>query len=129
NKLAASLQAEPLKAQAWAQAHGIGTQQIAGYLSSLTPTYLKSDTLTMNHAYDNGRDTSNPAVLQAGTGVLVDKTGVPVVKCNCGNPLTRPTKNISVTDSVYVGAAWNGFSKERITKTPVYTGGTVHGTD
>ncbi|MFC5751884.1 DUF6777 domain-containing protein [Actinomadura rugatobispora] len=115
-KLAATLQAQPAKAQAWADAHGISTQQIPGYLSHLTPTYLKTDTLVMNHSYQSGKDTSTTAVLQAGMGVLVDQSGAPVVKCNCGNPLTRPSKDISTKDATYIGPMWNGFSKEHVAK-------------
>jgi hypothetical protein len=127
-RLAATLRAEPAKAQAWADAHGIGVQEIPGFLSGLTPTYLQSDTLTMNHSYEMGRDTSTPAVLQAGMGVLVDRYGVPVVKCNCGNPLTRPAKDISTKDATYTGPMWSGFSKEHITKIPAGHTGAGNGT-
>ena len=34
-------------------------------------------------------------MLQSGTAVLVDRYGTPRVKCNCGNPLTKPVAQLS----------------------------------
>jgi hypothetical protein len=42
---------------------------------------LRSDTVVTNHGFANGCSTTIPAVLQAGTAVLVDDKGVPVTKC------------------------------------------------
>ncbi|WP_344597297.1 DUF6777 domain-containing protein [Actinomadura vinacea] len=117
-KLAETLQANPAKAGAWAGAQGITVQQIPGYLSQLTPGYLSTDTLIVNHAYTGGKDTGTPTVLQAGMGVLKDRDGTPVVKCNCGNPLTKPKKDYSTKDAKYTGPSWSGFDAGRITKTP-----------
>ena len=63
---------------------------IGAYVDSLTPVVLTDDTLVTNHGYRDGHATTLPAVLQAGTAVMVDTLGVPRVKCNCGNPLTPP---------------------------------------
>lgn len=78
----------PAKAAAWAGVLGIQVTEITGYLSSLTPVILRSDTYVRNHGWENGRATSFVSVLQAGTAVFVNKYGTPVVKCYCGNPLT-----------------------------------------
>src|SRR2546429_115073 len=71
-----------------ASVEGIEPNDIATYVASLTPVILTSDTLVTNHGYANGHATTLRSVLQAGTAVMVDNTGVPRVKCNCGNPLT-----------------------------------------
>jgi hypothetical protein len=54
----------------------------------------------------NGRANAIPAILQAGTAVLVDKYGVPRVKCYCGNPLTEPRYP---AEPVYTGPRWPAF--------------------
>ncbi|WP_131742389.1 DUF6777 domain-containing protein [Actinomadura roseirufa] len=115
-KLVEFLQANPAKAQAWARVQGIPVGEIARYVSRLTPVLLRADTLVTNHGYRDGRATSEAAVLQAGMGVLVNGFGVPAVKCNCGNPLTRPEKEISTRGASYTGRSWPGFTKKNVTK-------------
>jgi hypothetical protein len=115
-KLVAFLQANPDKAKAWGRVHRIGPGDIPGFVGRLTPVLLRTDTLVTNHGYKGGKPTRIPAVLQRGIGVLVNEYGVPVVKCNCGNPLTQPEKKISPDDAEYKGASWPGFSKRRVTK-------------
>ena len=89
-QLIAFLQQHPDKASAWASILGISPSGIANYVNSLTPVVLTVDTLVTNHGFRNGRATTLQSVLQAGTAVMVDATGTPRVKCNCGNPLTPP---------------------------------------
>ncbi|MFA1545369.1 DUF6777 domain-containing protein [Actinomadura chokoriensis] len=115
-KLIAFLQANPAKARAWAAVQGIPVSDVPRYVSRLTPVLLRTDTLVTNHGYHDGRATSAPAVLQAGMGVLVNGYGVPVVKCNCGNPLTRPEKKISTGNATYTGRSWPGFEKRNVTR-------------
>ncbi|MFB4309096.1 DUF6777 domain-containing protein [Actinomadura sp. GTD37] len=115
-KLIAFLQANPDKAGAWAEVQGIPASDIPRYVSRLTPVLLRTDTLVTNHGYHDGRATSAPAVLQAGMGVLVNGYGVPAVKCNCGNPLTRPEKKISTGNASYSGRSWPGFEKRNVTR-------------
>ncbi|XRQ13666.1 DUF6777 domain-containing protein [Actinomadura welshii] len=115
-KLVAFLQANPDKAKAWAGALGIPVGDIPRYVSGLTPVLLRTDTLVTNHGYRNGEATSGPAVLQAGMGVLVNGYGVPAVKCNCGNPLTRPEKKIVPDDASYTGRSWPEFEKRNVTR-------------
>ena len=89
-KMVAFLEANPDKAAAWAGVVGIQASEIRSYVATLTPVVLRSDVYVTNHGFTNGRATTVPAVLQAGTTVFVDDHGFPVVKCYCGNPLTRP---------------------------------------
>ncbi|MFC4051812.1 DUF6777 domain-containing protein [Actinomadura syzygii] len=115
-KLVAFLQANPDKAKAWAAVQGIPVSDIPRYVSRLTPVLLRTDTLVTNHGYHDGRATAAPAVLQAGMGVLINGYGVPTVKCNCGNPLTRPKEKISSGKVSYTGRSWSGFTKRNVTE-------------
>jgi hypothetical protein len=111
-QLVSYLQQNPQKAAVWAGVLGISTVDIATYVDGLTPVILRSDVSVTNHGFANGRATTIPAVLQAGTAVLVDKYGFPVVKCFCGNPLTRPRV---YAEPVYIGTPWTDFSRTSIT--------------
>ena len=105
----------PDKGAAWAGVLGIPVTQIPAYVTGLTPVLLRSDTLVTNHGYANGMATVIPAVLQAGTAVLVDDKGFPVTKCYCGNPLTPPTYYSPGYEPTYYGPRWQGFSGTSIT--------------
>jgi hypothetical protein len=111
-KLVAFLGAHADKAAAWAGVLGIQPSDIPTFVGDLTPTVLRSDTYVVNHGFESGRATAIPAVLQAGTAVLVDAYGFPVTKCFCGNPLARPT---SFERIVYTGPTWASFSQTNIT--------------
>lgn len=113
NQLVTYLQQNPDKGAAWASVLGISPADIPSYVATLTPVILRSDTFVTNHGFANGRATSIPAVLQAGTAVLVDDKGVPVTKCYCGNPLTPPPTYSSPPR--YYGPTWTGFSPTNIT--------------
>ena len=106
--IAAFLAAHPDKAAAWAGVRGIGQDALAGYLGSLTPVVLVHDTVVTNHGFAGGTATAFVAVLQAGTAVLVDATGLPVVRCACGNPLTAPPR-LDLTAADVQGARWDGY--------------------
>ena len=118
-ELASFLAANPDKAKAWATVRNILPEQIPGYLQSLTPVVLLQDTLVTNHGFSNGVATPRQAVLQAGTGVLVDSTGQPVVRCACGNPLSAPAP-ISLSTAKVQGTPWDGYDPAQ---TVVVTGG------
>ncbi|WP_395725553.1 DUF6777 domain-containing protein [Nakamurella sp.] len=106
--IAEFLAAHPEKAAAWAGVRGIGSDAIPGYLGSLTPVVLVHDTVVTNHGFAGGAATAFVSVLQAGTAVLVDATGLPVVRCACGNPLSAPPRvDLSAVD--VQGARWDGF--------------------
>jgi len=106
------LEANPDKAAAFASVLGIQVADIRSYVATLTPVVLRTDTAVTNHGYANGRATTIPAILQAGTAVMVDKYGTPRVKCYCGNPLTPPKV---YKDPVYVGPRWPTFTPTSIT--------------
>ena len=78
------------KAEAWADTLGIEVSEIESYVTTLTAVRLRWDTRVTNHGFSGGEATPFQSLLQAGTAVLVDDTGVPRVKCNCGNPLGEP---------------------------------------
>ncbi len=107
-KQIAFLQANPDKAAAFASVVGIARDQIPDYLHGLTPVVLRHDTRVTNHGFVDGTATSFQSVLQAGTTVLVDRHGVPRVRCMCGNPLTPPTAIEG--DVRYQGQTWPGFA-------------------
>jgi hypothetical protein len=111
-QLVTFLKQNPDKGNAWASTLGITFAQIPDYVAGLTPVILRSDTYVTNYGYSNGRATPIPAVLQAGTAVLVDKYGVPVTKCYCGNPLTKPP---TYSKPVYQGTPWTKFTPGGIT--------------
>ena len=111
-KMITFLQAHQDKATAWANVLGILPNDIPRFLGELTPAILRSDTFVINHGFANGHATDVPSVLQAGTAVLVDGFGVPVTRCFCGNPLTRPAKFTHIT---FTGPRWSSFSTTTIT--------------
>ena len=78
------------KAEAWADTLDIEVSEIESYVATLTAVRLRWDTRVTNHGFSGGEATPFQSLLQAGTAVLVDDTGVPRVKCNCGNPLGEP---------------------------------------
>ena len=113
-KLVAFLKANPSKAQAWASVFGIRVNQIDSYVARLTPVLLTNDTLVTNHGYTNGKANPLQSVLQAGTAVMVDATGTPRIKCNCGNPLTPPAA-INVNNAHTIGDPWPGYTPATVT--------------
>ncbi len=97
------LDENPDKAEAWAGAVDIDAGEIADYVGTLEPLVLLHDTRVTNHGFSGGRATPHQSVLQAGTAVLADSTGVPRTRCACGNPLAPP----EVTDSEETaGPSW-----------------------
>lgn len=112
-KLISFLEANPEKAAAWAGVFGIDPAQIRKFVMGTTPMLLRRDTYVTNHGYVDGRATSFPSVLQAGTAVLVGRHGLPVVRCYCGNPLTEPSA--VTTDVTFTGTTWPGWNPRGIT--------------
>ncbi len=109
--LVSHLGSDPAKVAVWAGVLGIPSTDLAATVAHFTPVLLRADTAVTSHGFSKGRATSTPAVLQAGTAVLVDDRGVPVVQCSSGNPLT----SASTDDAKYEGADWPGFRPEAVT--------------
>ena len=113
-KIVDYLDDHPDKAAAWAGVLGIEPASVKAYVAQLTPVVLTSDTLVTNHGFRAGHATTLPSVLQAGTAVMVDSTGTPRVKCNCGNPLTPPGP-ISLEQAAIRGTPWAGYTTHAVT--------------
>ncbi|WP_211169963.1 DUF6777 domain-containing protein [Pseudonocardia bannensis] len=111
-RLIASLTSDPQVAEAWSGVRDIRPDEIPAYIRELTPAILRSDTFVTDHGYLNGGATVVPAVLQRGTAVLVDRFGLPVVKCSCGDPLTPPIRYSG--DPSVQGRVWPGFTRDTI---------------
>lgn len=109
DQMVAFLGSDPQKAAAWAEAQDIAVDQIASFVADLTAVQLTNDTRVTNHGYRDGRPTPRQSVLQAGTAVLVDRFGVPRVRCACGNPLRAPLRS----PAVYGGRSWPGWDPNR----------------
>ncbi|MFD7082960.1 DUF6777 domain-containing protein [Streptomyces sp. NPDC059918] len=107
-----ALSAEPAKNEAFASALGIRPQSVPGYLRSLTPVQLRTDTRVTNHGYRDGKATAYQAVLQAGTAVLIDDRGVPRVRCACGNPLGPPVA--LPADPKRHGQPWSSYQPSEV---------------
>jgi len=91
----------------WSGGTKVQPSQLRVYFAELTPLMLTRDTRVTNNGYRNGKPTPRQSVLQKGQMVLVDKYGVPRVRCECGNPLTPP-KAVKTTPT-YTGPKWPGF--------------------
>ncbi|WP_156024508.1 DUF6777 domain-containing protein [Smaragdicoccus niigatensis] len=113
-RLIAFLHSDPAKARAWSSVLDAG--DVDAYVRSLTAVVLRVDTLVTNHGFENGAATEYPAVLQAGTAVLVDKSGSPRVRCASGSPLTPPTTptNTNSTSVQFDGPRWPRFAPQTV---------------
>jgi hypothetical protein len=87
-----SLVARPDRLREWARVLGLAptARVVTSYIRKLRPATLTRDTRVTNHSFVNGRAVAFQSILQAGTAVLIDKDGVPVARCRCGNPLLKP---------------------------------------
>lgn len=114
--LVRELGSDPELAAAWASAANVTPDEVTAVVGGLTPVVLTLDTAVTNHSYASGESRAYQAVLQAGTPVMVDATGMPRVKCSCGNPLAEPTADRpTATD----GDAWDAFEQDAVvTVTP-----------
>lgn len=76
------------------------------YLYTLTPARLLRDTAVTEHRA-GGPDAGRPAVLEAGTAVLVDRFATPRVRVASGTPLTPLSGGSSAPADP--GAEWPGY--------------------
>ncbi|MEC4015404.1 DUF6777 domain-containing protein [Streptomyces sp. H27-D2] len=101
------LRSDRAKAEAFADVEDIDAGAVPSYLRSLTPVELRTDARVTNHGFKGGKATGYQSVLQTGTAVLVDRRGVPRVRCACGNPLTSP---VAVKEAPKtVGKPWPSY--------------------
>jgi hypothetical protein len=84
----AQLRADPTKLAAFGGVYGIGSTDVPAFVNSLSPVVLRANTSVTDHPFADGAFVPQPAVLAAGTAVLVNSYGEPTVKCFNGNPLT-----------------------------------------
>lgn len=91
----------------WSGGNQIQPSQLRAYFDELTPLMLTRDTRVTNHGFRDGKPTPRQSVLQKGQMVLVDRYGVPRVRCECGNPLTPP-KPVQKAPT-YTGPRWPDF--------------------
>ncbi|MFD7628691.1 DUF6777 domain-containing protein [Streptomyces sp. NPDC059851] len=104
--------ADASRQNAFASATNIQPSAVPGYLRSLTPVQLRSDTRVTNHGYRKGTSNSYQAVLQSGTAVLVDGRGEPKVRCACGNPLARAVPQRGTPKQT--GTTWSGYRPQDV---------------
>ncbi|MCX4992556.1 MULTISPECIES: PASTA domain-containing protein [unclassified Streptomyces] len=104
------------KAREWARVLNIGPAEIPGYVDRLTPVVLRHDTLVTNHEYKHGKAVPFDALLQTGIAILVDRQGLPAVKCSCGNPLRPSEANIEKASVQFKGGnrKWSGYRPDGI---------------
>ncbi|MFJ1993483.1 DUF6777 domain-containing protein [Streptomyces asiaticus] len=107
------LDADKKKGAAWSKVQHISPDAIPDFVNRLTSVTLRSDTYAKTYGYRGGVKPVS-AVLQAGTAVFVDERGLPVVKCDSGNPVrvSAPPRNAKPT---FTGPEWNGFSRSTVT--------------
>ncbi|MET9898970.1 PASTA domain-containing protein [Streptomyces sp. NPDC006446] len=104
------------KAREWARVLNIRPAEIPGYVDRLTPVVLRHDTLVTNHEYKHGKAVPFDALLQTGIAILVDRRGLPAVKCSCGNPLRPSEANIEKASVQFKGGnrKWSGYRPDGI---------------
>lgn len=110
--MTSSLGQNPDRGQAWASTFNITLGQIPAFISELTPVVLRTDTRVTSHGFANGQASPYQAVLEAGTAVLVNSFGVPVVRCGGGNPLLEP---VAVASPRYSDQRWKSFTVGAVT--------------
>ncbi len=82
------LRADPSKLAAFGGVFGLGATDVPAFVDSLSPVVLRANTSVTDHPFQDGAFVEQPAILAAGTAVLVNSYGEPTVKCFNGNPLT-----------------------------------------
>jgi hypothetical protein len=106
------LDGNPTKAKAWAQAVNVQPTDVKQFIATLTSVLLRVDTRVTEYKFANDQPQPRQSVLQAGTAVMLDRTGFPRVRCESGNPLGEP-RAVSTSPS-YSGPQWPGFSPRQI---------------
>jgi len=95
----------------WSGGAKLSVDDITTYVGELTSVFVQADTRVTNHGLKSDEAIPHQAVLQRGTAVLVDKQGVPRVRCASGSPLIAPTP---AAEPKYRGEPWPGFTQTRL---------------
>lgn len=122
--LLAGLNADPARAEAFVTAlssdpalgwgQPLTVADLEGYLRQLSYVALSSDTWVTHHAFVDGAAQPTQAVLQKGSGVLVDRHGVPRVRTISGDPLTQADYADGAGVSATVGESWPDFDPAEV---------------
>lgn len=81
---------EPGIAQEWGEILALSPSEIPIFLRDLEAGYLLDPYQVLNTRLVDGQAVPFESTLAAGTAVLVDESGIPRVRCKCGNPLQQP---------------------------------------
>jgi hypothetical protein len=95
----------------WSGGSKLAVDDLLAYADELTAVILQADTRVTDHAYDGGSDHAFQAVLERGTAVLVDTTGVPRARCASFGPLVPPKPAGSPK---YRGEQWADFDQTKL---------------
>lgn len=101
------------RADAWFEAIGRHVDNRNSWAQDLTAVLLRRDTRVVAHDLVDGAAVPFPAVLQAGTAVLVDRFGVPRLRCADGLPLAEPGPG-GGPDAGVPDGAWDGFDPAEV---------------
>ncbi|MCD2196710.1 hypothetical protein LQ327_25390 [Actinomycetospora endophytica] len=121
--LLGQLQADPAKLAAFGGVFGLGASDVPAFVDSLSPVVLRANTSVTDHPYSDGAFTEQPAILAAGTAVLVNSYGEPTVKCFNGNPLTAGAQasdavTITPTPQVITQFSFTSIDNSRVVVIP-----------
>ena len=117
--LLAGLTADPARAAAFVTAlnsdpelgwgQPLTVADLEAYLRQLSYVAVADDTWVTHHAFVDGVAQPTQAVLQKGSGVLVDRYGVPRVRTISGDPLTQADHADGAGVSAAAGESWPDF--------------------
>ncbi|WP_026918543.1 DUF6777 domain-containing protein [Gordonia shandongensis] len=102
------------RAAAFSSVTGNRPGDVGDYVTGLTSLVLVHDTWVTDHRYSDGEAVGVPTVLQAGTPVLVDKRGVPRVRCTGASPLSAP--DTAAVDPGAGSPPWTDYSSDRVVR-------------
>ena len=117
------LQADPAKLAGFGGVFGLGANDVPAFVNSLSPVVLRANTSVTDHPFQDGTFVEQPAILAAGTAVLVNSYGEPTVKCFNGNPLTggaplATAVSVIPTDQVISSFQFTSIDNSRVVVVP-----------
>jgi serine/threonine protein kinase len=108
-QLASYLTADPTKSAAWCHAMNCQSgSSIPDFFNNLTPVTLRSPIRATLWIYINGQARPIQVYMQAGTQLLVDPRGMPVVRLASGSPLGAPIPTVG--RPIIKGTGWPGVN-------------------